>query len=110
MPRGDRTGPNGMGPATGRGAGFCNSFDRPGYLNGGAGTGFGYGRGFGGGRGRGMGYGRGFGYGFASPAGYAAYAPYSREGEKSFLENEIGVLKERLKAAESRLSDLSEED
>lgn|GEM_PF-1388060 len=33
MPRGDRTGPLGMGPLTGRGAGFCAGFNIPGYLN-----------------------------------------------------------------------------
>ena len=113
MPRGDRTGPNGMGPRTGRGAGFCNGFDRPGYMNGGAGTGFGYGRGMGYGRGfgRGMGFGRGFGYGYAPAGGYAApYTPYSKEIEKSYLEKEISVLKEQLKASEARLGDLGDEE
>ncbi len=32
MPRGDRTGPSGMGPMTGRGMGYCAGFDRPGYM------------------------------------------------------------------------------
>ena len=27
MPRGDRTGPNGMGQITGRGMGYCNGFE-----------------------------------------------------------------------------------
>ncbi len=111
MPRGDRTGPNGMGPRTGRGAGFCSGFDRPGYMNGGAGTGFGYGRGMGRGYGRGMGFGRGFGYGYAPVGGYAApYVPYSKETEKGYLENEISVLKEQLKASEARLADLGDEE
>ena len=64
MPRGDRTGPNGMGPMTGRAAGFCSGYDRPGYMNaaGGRGNfGRGYGRGFG--PGQGLGYGRGLGRG-----------------------------------------------
>lgn len=30
---GDRTGPRGKGPRTGRGAGYCNGIDLPGYLN-----------------------------------------------------------------------------
>ena len=51
MPRGDRTGPMGMGPMTGRGAGYCTGNPVPGYMNP---TG-GFGRGFGGG-GRGRGY------------------------------------------------------
>ncbi len=33
MPRGDGTGPLGMGPLTGRGAGFCAGFRMPGYTN-----------------------------------------------------------------------------
>jgi hypothetical protein len=46
MPRGDGTGPMGMGPMTGRGAGFCTGFAAPGYVNP-----VGYGCGLGGGRG-----------------------------------------------------------
>jgi len=33
MPRGDRTGPAGMGPMTGRAAGYCAGYGVPGYLN-----------------------------------------------------------------------------
>ena len=33
MPRGDRTGPVGLGPMTGRAAGFCAGYSGPGYLN-----------------------------------------------------------------------------
>jgi hypothetical protein len=33
MPRGDGTGPAGMGPMTGRAAGFCADFPVPGYMN-----------------------------------------------------------------------------
>ena len=54
MPRGDRTGPLGMGPKTGRAAGRCAGNDRPGFMNpAGGGRGFGRGAGCGGGRGRG---------------------------------------------------------
>ena len=54
MPRGDGTGPGGMGPMTGRAAGFCAGYQVPGYMNPiGGGRGFGaYGRGGGGGFGR----------------------------------------------------------
>ena len=53
MPGGDRTGPAGMGPMTGRGAGFCAGYPVPGYMNPVGGRGFG---GYGGwGRGRGGG-------------------------------------------------------
>ncbi len=41
MPRGDRTGPLGMGAMTGRGAGFCTGYPAPGYANPVLGGGFG---------------------------------------------------------------------
>jgi len=31
MPRGDQTGPAGMGPMTGRAAGYCAGYSTPGY-------------------------------------------------------------------------------
>ena len=33
MPRGDGTGPAGMGPMTGRAAGYCAGFNAPGFAN-----------------------------------------------------------------------------
>jgi hypothetical protein len=33
MPGGDRTGPMGAGPRTGRGMGYCSGYDRPGFAN-----------------------------------------------------------------------------
>jgi len=33
MPRGDGTGPNGAGPRTGSGAGYCNGYRTPGYAS-----------------------------------------------------------------------------
>ena len=33
MPRGDRTGPGGMGPMTGRAAGYCAGSGTPGFMN-----------------------------------------------------------------------------
>lgn len=38
MPWGNGTGPAGLGPMTGRAAGYCAGFNMPGYLN----PGFGY--------------------------------------------------------------------
>ncbi|MFW6279417.1 MAG: DUF5320 domain-containing protein [Planctomycetota bacterium] len=53
MPGGDGTGPAGMGPMTGRAAGYCAGYGVPGYMNPIPGGGYwGAGRGFGGGRGR----------------------------------------------------------
>ena len=53
MPFGDRTGPLGEGPMTGRRMGYCAGYNSPGNA-----------RGYGYGRGRGLGYGYGRGYGF----------------------------------------------
>lgn len=49
MPRGDRTGPFGDGPRTGRGMGFCAGHNVPGFMN--RGSGYGPRMGRGGGRG-----------------------------------------------------------
>ena len=73
MPRGDRTGPWGLGPMTGRAAGYCAGYPVPGFMN----PMPGFGRGFGYGRGWGRGYGRGWwgypGYSYGPP--YTAYGP-----------------------------------
>ena len=77
MPRGDGTGPAGMGPMTGRAAGYCAGYPVPGYMNPVGGRGY-WGRGRGGGWGRG--FGRGFGWaraGYGYPAGGAAMYPYT---------------------------------
>ena len=50
MPGGDGTGPMGMGPMTGRAAGFCAGYGTPGYVSPAFGRGC-WGRGGGGGRG-----------------------------------------------------------
>jgi hypothetical protein len=47
MPKGDRTGPAGAGPMTGRGTGFCAGFNTVGFQTAGGGFGRGCGRGFG---------------------------------------------------------------
>jgi hypothetical protein len=51
MPRGDGTGPAGMGPMTGRAAGFCAGYPVPGFMNPVGGRGY-----WGWGRGRGRGF------------------------------------------------------
>jgi Family of unknown function (DUF5320) len=116
MPRGDRSGPNGMGSMTGRGSGFCNGFNAPGYMNSGAGfgRGRGRGRGIGGGQyGYGAGYGAGRGYGLAAAPYAVPMAPvegYSKGAEKGYIENEVSFLKNQLKALEGRLADMQEDE
>jgi hypothetical protein len=56
MPRGDRTGPAGLGPMTGRAAGYCAGYPVPGFMNPGWGGGYGAGGGWGRGWGRGGGW------------------------------------------------------
>ena len=79
MPRGDGTGPMGMGPMTGRAAGYCAGYPVPGFMNPTPGGGFGWGRGRG--RGRGWGWQAAYGapaYGPSAGAPYApAYGPYA---------------------------------
>lgn len=123
MPGGDRTGPMGQGPMTGRALGYCAGYDRPGYANswprGGFGRGFGWGRGMGRGRGwgRGMGFGRGWWHGGAYP-GYApgyyreqapVYQPPSREGELKMLQDELKYAEEDMKAMRERIAELEKE-
>ena len=61
MPSGDGTGPRGMGPMTGRAAGFCAGFGRPGFANPIPGRWFGFGRRM------------PYGYPYASGYGYPYY-------------------------------------
>jgi len=73
MPRGDRTGPWGLGPRTGRAAGYCAGYPVPGFMNPAPGFGRGFGFGRGGGRGRGRGF-RGW-WGAYPPVYPYAYQP-----------------------------------
>ena len=72
MPFGDGTGPRGMGPMTGRGAGYCAGFGRPGFANpipGRRWFGFGWRRAY------------GYPYAYRPPVPYAGYGyPYYGRG------------------------------
>ena len=110
MPRGDRTGPSGYGPRTGRSAGFCAGYDRPGFLSGRGGYGFygGPGRGFGRGyRARMGGYMPGPGY-YAEGMAPDFIAAPPAENEKDWLENKAAALKNELKSIEDRMEQLEE--
>jgi len=106
MPRGDRTGPVGAGPRTGRGLGFCSGYDVPGYANSGFGRGMGLGRGF---RGGGGGW-RFGGFAWRNP-GYGVPYPaqtMTPDLERDNLQNEAQYLKERLDAINKRINELDE--
>lgn len=100
MPRGDRTGPDGMGPRTGRGMGFCSGYDSPGYSKCGFGGGGYGGRGFG----RGLGFGRG--YGWRARAPYDPYPRYNDVDDLQVLKEESRRLDEDLKSINSRIKEI----
>ncbi|MFO7789264.1 MAG: DUF5320 domain-containing protein [Bacteroidales bacterium] len=99
MPLGDKSGPNGQGPMTGRRLGFCTGNDQPGYTSDAPGRGFGMGRG--------MAYGRGFGRGrgYARNAGYEN-PPMSPKAETNMLKAESKRLEDELKAINGRIDEL----
>ena len=123
MPGGNGTGPGGMGPMTGKAAGFCAGYSVPGYANpvGERGMGMGWGRGRGGGFGRGRGFGWGrAGYGL--PAYGGAVNPYayggvpfaptvapqqeldSLKGQAEYLEDALDGIKKRIEELDSQKS------
>lgn len=113
MPRGDRTGPRGMGPRTGRAMGYCTGHDAPGYMWPGPGMGLGRGFGMGFGRGPGRGFGRGFGrgVGYPYPMGdpwYGSTTPPqpTPEDELQMLKEEAAALTREQKAVAKRIAEL----
>ena len=116
MPFGDRAGPHGQGPMTGRAAGYCAGYPMPGYANWGPGRGVG----FGGGWGRGWRHRHWF-YATGLPgwlrAGYAPgwapgpfAAPMTAAQEAGSLEERARVLREELERLDERLAALREEN
>lgn len=119
MPAGNGTGPNGMGPMTGRGAGYCAGNASPGYANPGYGAGFGRGGGFGFGRGGAYGAGRGRRFGFYATGtpgwirygvnpGIQAQAPDS-ESTRQALQRQADVLGSELEMVKKRLDEMDKE-
>jgi hypothetical protein len=113
MPRGDGTGPMGMGPMTGRAAGYCAGYAAPGFAN----PACGY-------------YGRGRGFrrmypaaGFPVWGGYAGYSGYPGAAgqinddpetarlvarrEANWLTQQIGAMERALQSAKERLAGLN---
>jgi hypothetical protein len=99
MPRGDGTGPSGMGPMTGRAAGYCAGFDVPGAVNPGF-AGMRAGRGF---RGGGFGWRHRF-LATGIPRSATSY-DYLQGGNLSEKE-ELEILKSQEKALSLRLEEL----
>jgi hypothetical protein len=99
MPRGDRTGPLGEGPMTGRQLGYGAGYDSPGYTRG---PGRGWGRGI---------YGRGRGRGFfwAKRAFAQEFLPKTpiMSVELSAIKSEVQDLKNNLASVLDRLNMLA---
>ena len=103
MPAGNGTGPQGLGPRTGRGAGYCAGYSVPGYVNP---------------RGRGRGRGGGFGWGWRAGAypyvndvpHHGSGYPYSPEPtakeEMSILKEQSELLKQQLEDVQDRINTL----
>lgn len=116
MPRGDRTGPWGLGPRTGRAAGYCAGYPGPGYMNPGPGRWFGAGRGGGWGYRHWyyatglpgwMRYGWAPAWGTPPTPGVPPYPPApSTEEEAAALEQQAAWLREHLQALEDRIAAL----
>jgi len=126
MPGGDGTGPAGMGPMTGRAAGYCAGYPVPGYMNPVGGRGyFGMGRGGGWGR-RNWYYATGLtgwqraAYGWPAPVGAAPYVggvpygpPYgpvvSKDEELNALKSQAEYLEDALDGIKKRIAELQAE-
>jgi len=115
MPRGDSTGPMGMGPRTGRAAGFCAGFEMPGYTNNtgrrGPGMGFGHVANLGG---RGGGFRRRNRFFTAGVPGRAQFGRFAAsfqqadpETEKQELKSQAEYLQSEMDAIKRRLDGLN---
>ena len=118
MPRGNRTGPQGLGPRTGRELGYCGGYSTPGYTKG---PGMGWGRSYGGGRGWGRGgwsrgrrlYPEPYSQDLDRPRDpIMAVSPWSTalkpEEEVKYLEEILSGLKREIEIIDTRLDELQE--
>lgn len=111
MPRGDRSGPMGQGPRTGRAMGFCAGSVRPGFMSPGPGLGLGRGMGMMRGPRGGMFRGQG-GRGMRNFAPIPnAWDPWSgveitKDQEIQMLKNQSEELSDELSGIEKRIKEL----
>ncbi|MBN1863538.1 MAG: DUF5320 domain-containing protein [Victivallales bacterium] len=118
MPGGDRTGPAGMGPMTGRAAGYCAGYPTPGFMNPISGFGFRRGMrlGFRGGRGRGgfRGVSMPFGVPVVPAAPYTYGVPFdavpTREQALDALKGQAEYLENALNGVKKQIAELQEKE
>lgn len=89
MPGGDGTGPLGRGPRSGRGAGYCSGYHRPGYANPFPGRRF-----------------RRKNYGFPGSRYYWG----GEADERAALQRRAEFMREQISAIEERLKEIGEPD
>ncbi len=119
MPRGDGTGPNGLGSMTGRAAGYCGGYSAPGFMN----AAFRCGLGRGGGRGLRRGFWATGIPGWARFPGFAAAVHpmsdyqgfYPTDGldpatETRMLSHQIEMMEQSLRSAKERLNELQKSE
>ena len=103
MPGGDRTGPAGQGPMTGKAAGVCTEYHNPRHIT------PRYGQGFGRGQGAGRGFwGRGRRFWYREHDNIPLDQPRTIE-EKVYIENLIKRLEDKIKDVEEKLQNLQKE-
>lgn len=108
MPRGDRTGPIGQGPRTGRALGLCSGYPTPGFMQ--RTTGMAFGRGLAWHRGFGFArrYGSGWGIG---PWNYEPPYPVAySENEREALKRQAEVLKKQQAEIDRRIAELEKSE
>ncbi len=104
MPGGDRTGPMGMGPLTGRGAGICAGNNRTGWGNRFFGRGLGFRRG-----GRGGGFGFRSNWGGAGVGNFPQTAAPTQDDEKQWLQERTRALEVELEQLRRRMETMQPE-
>ena len=109
MPGGDRTGPMGMGPRTGRGAGYCGGAggapSGSGFISRMGGAFLGQGRGRGGRGWRNMFHATGLpGWMRSGPAGVASATAEASRAEKQSLQDQVETLQSQLDEVKRRLA------
>lgn len=112
MPAGDKTGPMGQGPMTGRAAGYCVGNSAPGCMNSVGGRGRrrrGMGQGGGRGMGRGMGGGRGMGIAIESAGGQASFSGDVSQDELTALKQETEAMSRQMRLIQQRIQQLEQE-